>query len=214
MKRRNILALTGSLLLAGCSNESPTDTQPRESATDTTTRTRTQESTASPTRMETDTPSLGVRHTYSFGEWHSTDKWNIAVQSLDLTTTFRVDDGESTYEMPDEKQLAIAPTAVENTTDIRRGWSVRSDFITNEPTVYESQMAFDHPEFENVVEIDELQQVDHKRQFLPEALPVDPGETARVWPVAVIPRSLSRQQIQVGMTNSPPDLRYPIRWEA
>lgn len=211
MKRRRVLALAGGALLAGCSAERPTGTPSREPST--ATAARTQESTGSPAPTETETPTLDVRHRYSFGEWHSMDKWNVTVRTLDLPTTFRVDDGEAAYEMPADQQLALATAAVENTTESRRGWSGRFGVITDDSAVYESQMAFDHPEFEDSVDVDDLQRVDHQRQFQPQALPVDPGETARVWAVAVIPRSLSRRRVHVGLETPPADVRYPVRWD-
>lgn len=205
MKRRAFVTLSGCILFAGCSSETPSET--------TTTELRTQTPATEPTERPevTETPQLDARNEYSLGEWHALDDWRVTVQSLELTTTFRVDDAEKSFEMPDDQQLAIATVDIENTST-RRGWAIPFGFVVDGTTVYESQMSFDHPEFMYEVDIRQLRQVEHQRQFQPEALPVDADKTERLWAVAVLPRSVSRGEVQVGLETAPDDVLYPIRW--
>lgn len=125
MRRRRFLATIGtSALLAGCNeNTDPSsDTPPREttstatltstppvtSPTKTATRSPTEQSTPSPTPtptttgMETPTPrDVGPGETrLQFGEWYSFTDFRATVSELTLTTTFRLDDSDTTHEMP------------------------------------------------------------------------------------------------------------------
>lgn len=214
MRRRAFVMLGGTVLFAGCSSTTSSDattTELRPHETETTGASRTDETETSRNTGATETPRLAVEDEYSFGEWHDLNDWAVTVRSLDLTTTFRVDDAERTFEMPDDQQLAIATVEVKNDST-RRGWSAPFGFVVDGTTVYETQMSFDHPEFTHEVDIRQLERVEHQHQFQPEGLPVDAGETERLWAVAVVPRLVSRQRVQVGLEVGPDDVLYPVRW--
>lgn len=218
MNRRTFVALGGTVLLTGCTGDPLSETA-EESTTKQTTETTESAGTTDDARTAEDTTTtgtktarLGVTDEYSLGEWHTMDDWKVAVQSFELTATFRTDDAEETFEMPADEQLAIATAEVENTAAGRRGWAIPFAFVVDRETVYKSQLSFDYPEFEYEVDIQQLERVEHQRQFQPEGLPVDSGETERLWAVSVLPRSVSHQQVEVGLETAPDDVRYPIRW--
>lgn len=226
MRRRTLLAFGASALLAGCGGDGSPESRTREtttaeSATTASPRatgttggresTRASTETARASTETTGTPELGVKHEHSFGEWYAFEDWRVTVRSLDLTTTFRVDGGDRTFEMPDGEQLAIATVDVENTAPSRHGWATAVGFVVGE-IVHEARIAFDHPEFESEVDVRQLRRVEHQKQFQAHGLPVDGGETARLWSVAVVPRSVTRGRVQVALQVAPRDVRYPVRW--
>ncbi|MFB6234646.1 MAG: hypothetical protein ABEH81_10985 [Halopenitus sp.] len=206
MKRRSYLALVSSLPFAGCNTRDSSEPGTTEPSTETPPKTQTPE----PTGTTTQTENLDVKERHSLEEWHKTDSWNISVQSFELTDKFSVDG--QTFKMPEAKQLAIATAKVENRTSADQSWAIPFAFISNGETVYESQMEFDHPEFSYEVDIRQLAQVEHQKQFSPSGLPVGSGEIEQLWAVAVLPRSISRRDVEVGLKSETSEMAYPIRW--
>lgn len=184
MNRRAFLVASGSWLTAGCSA--------RRALVD----------------------GSGSPREYALGEWHAFDGWRVTVSSLDLGSTFRIDDAERAFEMPDGEQLAVATVRVENTADSRRGWAA-GDFavVAADGTAYDSRRAFDHPEFAHEVDVGDLRRVEHQEQFHASGLGVDAGETARLWVVAVLPAEETRERLAVGFdTPADDEVAYSIRW--
>lgn len=221
MKRRAVLASGGCIVVAGCnalgrfdtaSTTPETTTTPENSAV--TAATRTAES--SPPSTPTVASDLAVEKQYLFGEWHSWNEWRWTVASLELTTWFRVDDADRMFEMPGDQQLGIATVKITNTGSSRRGWAAGNfAFVLSGDTIVEPQRTFEHPSFRYEVDIARLRQVEHQYQFQTQALPVTAGETARMWLVAVLPRKVTRRDIQIGSDVRHDDaVLYPFRWDS
>ncbi|PSQ19789.1 hypothetical protein BRD00_00625 [Halobacteriales archaeon QS_8_69_26] len=139
------------------------------------------------------------------------EDWKVTVRSLELATTFRTDEAERTFEMPGGQQLTVATVAVENTSP-PNSWAAPMGFVVDGDTGYQTQRSFDHPEFERKVLIRDLRRVEHQHQFEASGFHVDYGETRRLWAVAVLPRSVSRQQVRVGLKIGTGDVEYPVQW--
>lgn len=195
MNRRGFLAMFGSSLVAGCAGISSNSTGPDGDE-------------VNPTTGE---PVECTR--YAFGDWHALDEWRVTVSSLDRTTTFHVDGVEREFEMPEDEQLVVATVRLENTTSETRGWAAGSFTILVGDTTYEPQRAFEHPAFSYAVDVSRLRDVAHQEQFQTSGFGVAGGRTATLWLVAVVPRTVSRDETAVGYDDRfDDDVRYPVRW--
>lgn len=216
--RRALLAsvATGVSVLAGCSD---TDRAP-PTATSTNSLTETVTSTDPPATTSTDSPTGtpneepcvdGGETRYRLGEYHEVSFWRLTVSSLELLTTLETDDG-TIYELPDDKQVALVTLGLKNTTDDTVVWSNGNNwgFITAPCTFYRPQVDVYEDSPKSQLDGDELQQVEHVRQYAPDGQPFDAGERGEAWELTVLPRDVPRDQLEIGFRWS--DTQFPIRW--
>lgn len=169
--------------------------------------------TARDRTTDEETPHLVVEQQYELGESHQFGDWAIAVTSLTLDMTFRLDHDDATYRMPDGEQLAVVTVEVTNTAESRNAWTDSPFALIAGDRVFEERLGFDHPEFDDPVQMDDLVRIDHLRRYAPSGHPVESGETVQSWVLFVLPRSLTREGIQIGFDDDlDDDAGYPIRW--
>lgn len=214
--RRKTIQMVGTVMtgtLAGCNSWEKSDSTLPESPTKST-----EEDTSPVKQSSTDstrkTTKKEIEQRYRFGEWHSDENWRMTVTSLSLKSTFGIDGEEMSYQMPDNEQLAIATLKIENTASTMDQWPDGGFvFVLDESNVIRPQMDFSHPEFENDVNIVELQRVQHADQQYPEGMSVESGETRKLWHVSVVSRDIRRENVQIGYSGIPIGGNdYPIRW--
>lgn len=217
---RSLLA-SGFTTVSGCSRGSQ-DTLTERSRASKPTKTAHSETTDHRTPRDASTSSrTRSQATVSglvFGEWYSSPElpgWRITAAGLTLTPTFELDEG-GRYEMPKDEQLAVVRARVENTEASRDGWGMPLDFLLDAGTVvWPVGWDFDHPAFSKEVKIDRLTRVDHAKQYEnPEGLVVPGGETRRFWEVGILPRSVTREDVRVGLDAGESGRPYPATWSA
>lgn len=218
MNRREFLAALGaSTALAGCNG--PWIDQ-RRSTPSTNGPISTASPSPSPTKSPTPVPvcvdegdtRLPVGEWYEGAVFYDGGRFQVTVSALALTTTFRDGYTDQRYEMPDDEQLAVATVRVVNQNSRPETWAgSQFSFVVSPCTAFESQYAFDHPDFEQPVTISQLPQVDHARQHNREGYPLDPEERGRLWAVAVLPRDATRQDVEVGLELGD-ERGLPVRW--
>lgn len=225
--RRRLLQLgcsALSLALAGCSGErerrettgasrtAPPTTAPPEPTTSTPTTnepTSSAPATDESTADEPATPLPPTEQRYPFGGWHVDEPWKLTVAEMELSTTFRTDDGE-TYEMPDGEQLLVVTARVENVGTRRHGYTGALDGLID-GRVYEDDYSFEHPDYEHGIGLDELAQVEHVARYRPHAHQVEPGDIVSSWLAWTVPRDVTQETVRIGY-DPDNDGSYPIRW--
>lgn len=204
LRRASMLALP---LLVGCSGTQSTDT-----ATSTPNGTTAPTTTVPESTTDEETPHLVVEQEYDLGESHQFGDWTVAVTSVTLDTTFRTDD-DAPYRMPDGEQFAVVTVEVTNGTCSRKTWTDTPFVLVADDRLFVEQPGFEHPDFDEPVQMDDLTRVDHMRRYAPSGHPVEGDETVRSWLLFVFPRGLTREGIEVGFDGDLDDGRgYPIRW--
>lgn len=220
MHRRSLVRAGCSsflFLLPGCGGHAPDDTPPSQtdsprltatSVTSTESATRTRE----PTTSE-QTPRQRAEVQHELGTPHRVRDWDIAVASLDLTTKFQRDGLNAVFEIGGDRQLLVATLRVTNVGDSRHTWSGWPIVAIVDNRVFEDQLAFEYASSDDPLGLKELESVEHVRRLYPEGYQVDSGETFRSWYLFVLPLSVSRGQVQIGLDDAPDDdISYPIRW--
>lgn len=215
MKRRKVLAATGTALgLAGCSF-GPSRTNRRSDTTSTSSKPPTGDTETSGTSTTTASPELTVETTYGFGEWHSTTDWKVTVTDLVLATEYQLEDETEPRQLPDGQQLAIATLDVR--TDVESdGWVGDGGIafvIDEERTLVTSETEFPDP-IPGHTNLHELERVEHSRQYRTEGYGVTDDETGTVWYATVVDGSVARADVEIGFDDDFDDRkRYPIRWD-
>lgn len=216
MSRRRVLRRGAALafpFLAGCNRLWSSDTRTSQDGTPKTTKRPTQRTPTPERTTDENSLRLVVEERYALGESHTLHDWTIAVASVSLDTTFRLDHDDSTYRMPDEEQLVVVTVEITNRTDSRKAWTDAPFALIVEDQLFEEQLGFEHPDFDEPVQMDDLAQIDHVRRYAPSGHPVEGGETVRSWVLFVLPRTLTQEQIEVGFDGDLDDeAGYPIRW--
>lgn len=227
MQRRHVLAAL-ALPLAGCTEVLRSDDS-TDAGTDPTPDSETPKTDPERTPTEeTDRVTATPKTEHALGETHTHENWRLAVEALELTTTFETDNGER-YEMPADEQLLVARVAVENTANVRDGWSsglfavvareradggetAASGRVVRRPTLVVEHPAFaDEPD--DGLPIEDLARVEHARQFFSHGHSVEPGTRADIWLVAVLPRRLERTDIAVAFDGDFQDeTPFPVWW--
>lgn len=219
MNRRSVLRRGSTLaftFLAGCNgtqSSSSTTSPPNGTPSSTTERPTASTTTAPDQTGDEKTPNLVVEQRYPLGESHSVRDWTIAVTSVPLETTFQLDHDQGTFQMPEDEQLAVVTVQITNRTDSQKAWTDAPFVLIADAGLFYEQLGFDHPDFDEPVQMDDLTQIDHVRRYAPSGHPVEGGETDRSWVLFVLPRALDRKQIEVGFDGDfDDDVGYPIRW--
>lgn len=212
ISRRSTLRLGVVSLLSvfsGCSAISDTPTSEQSSAD------RSTETAMTPTEPPTSTASTTVATVatqYQFGEWHTDDDWKVTVQDIELSTTITTEDG-STHSMPTDEQLLIVTVRVKNVGSGTDEFSTHWFTALVGDTPYSEQLSISNEEAGWSIPRDDIEQVEHSRQWMASGYPVEPGETVTAWSVFQIPRNVTRQELSIGYNwNRESDGPYPVRW--
>lgn len=143
---------------------------------------------------------------YTIGQWH-TDRendWRTAVESAELLTSLESDDGEM-HKMPDGEQLLIATISLENTSTSTQTYAGGLFDALVRGSVYEDTSAIQLPGYNSAVKIDELAKVGSVTRYYAEGRSIAPEEEIQTWLVFVLPRNVSRQDIEIRYEGSEDD---------
>lgn len=198
-----MLAALASALLAGCVSNTPRDGSPT---------TESVSPSGTPTRTPTATPVGPGETKLGLGEFYSKGAFEFTVSKLTLTTTFRTDESDGTYELQDD-QLAIATIPIRNKSDVERGWiGYRFGFVVDQERIYGPLRKFQHPDLGEVY-VSQLRRVDHADQYTASGYQLDPGEQGTIWIVGRLPGDVSRDRVEVGYAPDGLDESIPVRWD-
>ncbi|MFB6236620.1 MAG: hypothetical protein ABEH81_12045 [Halopenitus sp.] len=189
-----------------------------ETPTKTTSPTPTKSSTATTTESPTPTPygTLKTERTYAFAEWHTRskkdDSFSFTVDSVILATTYQFDGTEQ--EMPESDQLAFVTLRLKNVGDSKIHVYGRSGPVTSWAVVAEDRWHRERRRLSGEP-VHNLERVgfQNAQRYSAEGQRIKPGETVQEKVVCIVPRSLSRTDLEVGFDPTGDDeTLYPLRW--
>ena len=220
MHRRSLVRTGCSslfLLLAGCGRRTSDETTQRQTdSSSPTAANATQIESTTPTHEPTTserTPRQQAEIQHELGNTHRVHNWNISVSTLNLTTKFQRDGLNAVYEVDGDRQLCLVTLRVTNVDDSRQTWSGWPIVAIVNRRVFEDRLAFEHSASDAPLGLEELDQVEHVGRLYPEGYQVESDETFRSWYLFVLPRAVSRRQVQIGLDDViEDDVPYPIRW--
>lgn len=214
LSRRTVLrrgSTVFTLVLAGCSSTVEDDSSDRSGTVSVSTVKLTTTSSTEPreTRPATIT---GKTKQYTIGQWHTDRKgdWRTTVERAELLTSFETDEGK-TYQMPTDEQLLVASISLENSSTSAQTYAGGLFDALVRGSVYEDTAWFSHPSRDSAVQIDELANVGKVTRYYSEGRSIGPGEEIQTWLVFVLPRNVSRQDIEIRYKGSEDD-SSPARW--
>ena len=209
MNRRRFLAVT-SPFLAGCTGASnssetrtsgPTETEAAPSSPEPTTHSSSGEPTVRPTTTE---PPVNAEEVYSFGEWVSYEYWALRIEGFDLQTEFEdvfgLSEPEGVQKMPDDEQLLIGHISWKNIGQEAYPPTSMTPFfaaIANGER-YPSTGSFEHPNYDETVDIDWIAQSTKKRRVDTGTKKIPSGVVIPRWFGAIVPRSVEREDTAIG----------------